>query len=353
MAKAELRNKLDYINSLRGIAVLLVVFTHAGLYVKTSLLGEGLRSVIADASRGVQLFYLLSAFTLFYSLNARKSEDGHRWLDFFLRRLFRIGPLWWISIVGFLYLRSQYQFSWSNILSNAFFIHGFNPKYINSIVLGGWSIAVEMTFYLLIPLFYKLCSNLNRTVICFFWIYLAGRVTTWFLGVHYPMTQQWKEFLFYYLPNQLPVFLLGFALFHIIIRKDTEMRSSGLVHLALFILLAFSFWRDWFITQCVLLFPMVWIVSATTRFPLWNNRVLQYIGKISFSLYLVHFSAIQLVNHLGWLAHIPYPRLQFAMGYLLICLIAIAFSSITYALIEKPGMKMGGFLVDRLDNKSR
>lgn len=313
-----------------------------------------MKGVIADASRGVQLFYVLSAFTLFYSLNARKSEDGHRWIDFFIRRLFRIGPLWWLSIFGYLYLRSQYHFSITNILCNIFFIQGFNPLYINSIVTGGWSIAVEMTFYLMIPAFYKICSNLNRTAICFFWIYLAGRITTFVLKTtHSPISPVFKDFLFYYLPNQLPIFLFGFALFHIIIRKDTKLQVSGLLHIAMFILLAFSFWRDWFTTQCALIFPMVWIVSAAPQIPIWNNRILQYVGKISFSLYLVHFSAIQLVKSMGWLDAYTNPWIHFASRYLLITLIAIVFSTITYYLVEKPGISLGNKFVDLLDNRSR
>lgn len=352
MVKSDIRNRLDYINSLRGVAVLMVIFTHAPLYIKTPLLGDGLRSVIADASRGVQLFYVLSAFTLFYSLNARQGEDKHRWVDFFMRRLFRIGPLWWLSIGGYLLLRSQYNFSFTNILCNLFFVHGFHPQFINSIVIGGWSIAVEMTFYLLIPLFFRICANLSHTVIAFFWIYLGSRLLSWALASQYPETKQWKEFLFFYLPNQLPVFLLGFMLFHIVIRKDTKLSPVAIVHLSLFLLLAFSFWKDWFITQCILLFPMVWLVSAAPQFVGWNNRALQYLGKISFSLYLVHFSAIQVVLHFQILEGISRPVLRFFTGFTLVTLIAVIFSSFTYAFIEKPGMSLGKWVVDRLDNRN-
>ena len=36
-------------------------------------------------------------------------------------------------------------------LSTAFFLHGLHPEAINSVIPGGWSIAVEMTFYLFFP----------------------------------------------------------------------------------------------------------------------------------------------------------------------------------------------------------
>jgi peptidoglycan/LPS O-acetylase OafA/YrhL len=351
VTKTVLRDKIDYLNSLRGIAVLMVIFTHAGLYIKTSLLGENTRSIIADASRGVQLFYILSAFTLFYSLHSRISEDKNTWRDFFIRRFFRIAPLWWLSIAAFLYIRSQYSFSWSTILTNVFFIHGFHPQQINSIVVGGWSIAVEMNFYLLVPIFWKLCKDLKSTVIVFFWIYLATRILTLYLAPMNPgfSDSLWREYLFYYLPHQLPVFLFGFMLFHIVIRKDRHMTPTAWIHAAAFLLVVFSFHKDWFMGQCAILFPLVWIVSQAPQVKLWNNRFLQYLGKISFGLYLVHFGAVLIVNELGILSWIPHPLTQFLVGWILVSTIATGIATLTYRLFEKPGIAYGNRLIERLE----
>jgi peptidoglycan/LPS O-acetylase OafA/YrhL len=348
-----LRDKIDYLNSLRGIAVLMVIFTHAGLYIQTSLLDSNTRSIIADASRGVQLFYILSAFTLFYSIYSRKGADTRQWRDFFVRRLFRIAPLWWLSIMAFIYIRSQYTFSWSAILSNVFFIHGFNPKYINSIVVGGWSIAVEMNFYLLVPLFYKLCKDLNRTLISFTWIYVAMRLISFAMATANPgvSTTIWAEYLFYYLPHQLPVFFFGFMLFHIIIRKDTKLSPVAIVHAAIFLLLCYSFSKDWFMGQCAMLFPLVWMVSKAPHVKLWNNKVLQYLGKISFGLYLVHFGAVLLVKESGVLAYITQPHLQFATGWLLVTALATGIATLTYRLVEKPCIALGNKLIERLESR--
>ena len=353
MRKANLRDKIGYLNSLRGVAVLMVIFTHAGLYVKSALLGDGVRSVIADASRGVQLFYILSAFTLFYSLHMRSGEDKSRWTDFFIRRLFRIAPLWWVSLGAYLLLRNEFHFSWKNIVCNIFFVHGFHPQYINSIVVGGWSIAVEMNFYLLIPLFYKLCSNSSKTIIWMFWIYLASNLFCLWLGtwqVGYS-EQVWKEFVFFFLPHQLPVFFFGFLLFHMVIRKDTQLTPSAWIHATLFILLIFSFHKDWFVSQCALLLPLVWIVSKAPQVPLWNNKVLQYLGKISFSLYLVHFAAVLIVRKSDILAMIPYPTVQFLVGFGFVSIVATGLASLTFHFVEKPGIRLGNRLIEFLESR--
>ena len=49
-----------------------------------------------------------------------------------------------------------------NIISNFIFLNGFNPHWITSIVPGGWSITVEMTFYAILPLLFLKIKNLNN-----------------------------------------------------------------------------------------------------------------------------------------------------------------------------------------------
>jgi len=346
--------KLDYLDSLRGIAVMMVIFTHAGLYVDTSGLPDILRHLISFASRGVQLFYILSAFTLFYSLDRRSTSDAHRWGDFFIRRLFRIGPLWWLSVIAFLFLRNQYTFSSPNIVSNLFFVHGFHPQYINSIVVGGWSIAVEMVFYLLVPFCYFIFTSTQRTLIGIFWIYAGSRALIGILRhVDSGFSEQiWNEYLFYFLPNQLPVFLTGFLLFHLIIRKDELVNAMGYIHLVATLFLCYILYPDWFHSQNFLLVPFVWIVSRAPRFPLWNNALLQYLGKVSFSLYLVHFGAVMIVRYMDFLPSIPSPSLRFGIGFLVVASIATGIATLTWNGIEKPGQKLGSWIIRKWDRKN-
>ena len=54
--------------------------------------------------RGVQLFYMISAFTLYLSLDGRRTEQ-HPWTNYFLRRFFRIAPLFYLVIVANVLLR--------------------------------------------------------------------------------------------------------------------------------------------------------------------------------------------------------------------------------------------------------
>lgn len=145
----------DYLDALRGIAILGVVLVHSGI-----LSGQQhtLYVIAFTGQRGVQLFYMVSAFTLFMTLDSRRTEQKEI-SNFFIRRFFRIAPLFYLAIVAnlLLYGRSLIiddKLSALDIISGFLFLHGLCPRTINSVAIGGWSIAVETSFYLLVPMLY-------------------------------------------------------------------------------------------------------------------------------------------------------------------------------------------------------
>jgi peptidoglycan/LPS O-acetylase OafA/YrhL len=153
--------KYDYIDALRGIAIALVVIVHASQSVKP--LSDVLMRVMTEGARGVQLFYIASAITLCMSWSARREGDLRPVRDFYLRRIFRIAPMFYLAIALFLFLNGTAAsyfapngISWWFVPVTALFLHGFHPETINSVVPGGWSVAVEMTFYLIFPLLVRI-----------------------------------------------------------------------------------------------------------------------------------------------------------------------------------------------------
>jgi peptidoglycan/LPS O-acetylase OafA/YrhL len=157
---------LDYIDSLRGLAIILVITVHVGVYYP--LTNQTLQIIINQGARGVQLFFVVSAFTLVTSWNQRK--DGAA--SFYIRRFCRIAPMFWLAIAFFVLLNgltprhdAPAGLSGWHVALTALFMHGWLPETINSVVPGGWSIAVEMTFYIFFPVIVKYCKNVRTIVI--------------------------------------------------------------------------------------------------------------------------------------------------------------------------------------------
>jgi len=78
-------SKLHHIDLLRGVAILMVVFTHVSLMDVG--LSEETKVVFTYGHVGVQLFFFLSAYTLCRSMDSRKEKAYLR--NFYIRRFFR------------------------------------------------------------------------------------------------------------------------------------------------------------------------------------------------------------------------------------------------------------------------
>ena len=110
---------------------------------------------------------------------------------------------------------------WWHFLVTATYTHGWTPESINSVVPGGWSIAVEMTFYLCLPLLFVLLTNLPKSLL-FLAISLIMRVVANSLATagwtnHYAADQLYivGDFTYFWFFNQLPIFAIGIVTYRL------------------------------------------------------------------------------------------------------------------------------------------
>jgi peptidoglycan/LPS O-acetylase OafA/YrhL len=211
--------RYDFLDILRGLAARGVILHHTRALGVTPH-SELLSLVTASGARCVQLFYVISAFSLYLSLRSKRSE---KWKirKYFLRRFFRIAPLWWFAIVVYVSasLMGDNTFfgrpaPW-HILAAALFVHGFHPQTISDVVPGGWSIAVETAFYLLLPaIFFQVRTGLGLFKLFLLSIVvenLLRRVvlyglTPFFPDIGYDAFHHYSDYWFF---SQLPVFVGG------------------------------------------------------------------------------------------------------------------------------------------------
>ena len=135
--REETPRRLHWIDALRGYAILLVMFTHLDLF--------------AGASVGVQLFFVTSAIALMFSRSAHRETSV---IPFFIRRFFRIAPMFWAAIPVFYVLHlltGVAPADAAQIVSAVTFTHWVKLQWNNAAVPGSWSIACEVIFYLFFP----------------------------------------------------------------------------------------------------------------------------------------------------------------------------------------------------------
>ncbi|HYV33275.1 MAG TPA: hypothetical protein VE973_00290, partial [Candidatus Limnocylindria bacterium] len=102
--------------------------------------------------------------------------------------------------------------------------------------------------------------------------------------------------------------------------------------------------------ESVLLLGLI-ILLSNNSLSLLRHHILQYIGKISYSMYLTHFIALSVLSKIP-----AYQRIlnqfsgygQFLFVFCTATLAAVLLSTITYALVEKPGQSLGKYLSARL-----
>jgi len=123
---------LSGIHGLRGLAAFAVVLYHLVHIggIQTPAIFDFIKR---DFGYSVHLFFILSAFSLMYSTEAKVNQPN--WLtDYFIKRFFRIAPLFYFAIVYFIVFGLADK-NFINIILNLTFTFGFNPP--SGFVWGG------------------------------------------------------------------------------------------------------------------------------------------------------------------------------------------------------------------------
>jgi peptidoglycan/LPS O-acetylase OafA/YrhL len=354
---------------LRGIAVLGVLFVHSGNMGGIDMSSSKLTflKLVSSGRYGVQLFYIASSFTLFLSFKNRFAKENFPVKNFFIRRFFRIAPMYYLAIVYYLFqdgfgarywLGDAERITVFNILSNITFLHSFYPYFITSLVPGGWSVGIEMIFYLFVPLLFLKIKNITQAVNLFIIVSILRYVLLLFLHSITPITDRglWENYLYFFLPNQLPVFTLGILLYFIIVEKQTifDISYKSILLISSFILLNLSTGINVIFPNITLFgigFMLLAIGLSKGKNKFLINPLLIHIGKISYSMYLVHFAVLHVMRKL----FVRYPMenvyVSFTIMYLSVIIITVIISTVTYNRIEIPFQNLGKCLIKKVESR--
>ena len=294
---------LKNIQALRGIAALLVVGLHLILFgnQKYGLNAPQLNELAHLFKIGVDIFFVISGFVMIVT-TSRTAKGGHSALKFIARRITRIYPVYWF--VSFLLMpiflfRPNWINSGDSIASSL--LHSFLlfPHEGTPLLMVGWTLEYEMFFYIVYALSLLIFPARWRLHFLALWA-LSGVGIGLVYSFSAPLAQLATS------PFLLE-FLAGAILGHLYV-SDKYFAPPPWWITFLAVSIPVLMMQDWLFkvhrvamfllpaTICVYL-----ALVAERRYACTLNKKWQYLGDISYPLYLIHIPAISAVGKV-WIA---------------------------------------------------
>ena len=308
----------EFIIGIRALAVLMVFMIHSGGGGLVELFEYGER-VVSLGKHGVDIFFVISGFTIFFQVY----EKNYKIKNFILVRLARISiPYFPLLIVFYLYLSYGGQWSnyWAALLSNnevslmnllmhLSYLSFLDIRYANTIIGVEWTLSVEVFYYFLLGfIVIKFRKNMHFTLLLkMFFITLFFNFLILYITFHnevYQLYALWTPFRYGYM------FVLGGMAYFL--RKEFLKRYSEPLQIKISnsVLLFLTMLLLWFVLGIFVpksnvlnelffaLFTFVLLVSINDNALLskifLRNKIFVFIGSISFSFYLYHMLVLNL-----------------------------------------------------------
>lgn len=343
------------------IAHLISVSSAYGLVV--ALANSRFFHLFFASHEAVIMFFVLSGFVLSLpALNGKNQTYSH----FIVRRIARIYIPYLVTIIAAVILKENFSkggidgltdwfnrlwnvpFSWGLLWEHILLIGGFNTDAYNPVI---WTLAHEMRISIIFPFIMILVLRLN-------WRYSLGigflfscigsilhmkfglnRVDyTYFLSIHY-----------------IFMFIIGATLAKqrdILIGGFTKISKINKVLFLIVGLLSYTYssWffpniaiihnralEEWATSFGVAILIIVALGSASIS-KILKGKVLQFLGKISYSLYLIHFMVLFTI------VNVFYRVLPLWSMWLMTIVLSTALATLSYHFIELNSIRLGKYL---------
>lgn len=355
--------RLHFLDALRGLAAVYVIAYHL-IYIPSPNLAvpEWARLWAINGGAGVSLFFVISAFSLFYTTPAR-FKQRLPWVSYAFHRLFRIAPLFYLWIVLTI-VRDHLVFhathEWWEIGASAGFVFNLIPMHQEGFVWSSWTIGVEMLFYVVFPFIYVRIKNVAGSVALAIGLILAWmfiQVVIDYLKISPADSASMHQWFF---PRYLPEFSMGGIAYFVLrdyvprFKRDDRVAAPA----GLLLVLAATYMYVAIISNtgrlglpdgryaeavcCLLL--VIGLSLHTVK--LLVNKVTVFLGKISYSVYLAQPTAILLLEPVYKRIYVMSSggmavTIAFVGSFLLTLAVVIPVATLSYYLVEKPGIKLG------------
>ncbi len=302
------------LNGVRFVAAFLVIVDHTELfksYLGYPTLWSNSYSAYLGAY-GVSIFFVLSGFLITYLLLEEQQETPIRIRHFYLRRILRIWPLYYLILVlGFFVIPHMDFFQvpiysrdmgdslprlllFLGLAANVAFVYLPTVPFANVL----WSVAVEEQFYL----FWPHVVRIKRKLL---WIMLA--LLAGYLALKFYAGSLDRQFELLVIRTRFSAMIIGGIGAYLVFNQKgviqfLHSRVLQVVLLVLFVCMGMD-WIDfksftWIQDELISLVVCGLIINIATN-PMsllsLENRVFAYFGKLSYGLYVYHLFAVVLV----------------------------------------------------------
>ncbi len=349
--------QLSFLSALRGISAIWIVLYHARfLPEKHFLTPLWARWFVDVGGMAVLLFFIVSAFSLMYTYPNRLQSRNHL-ADFYIHRVFRIYPLFLIILIYYIIsnkVNLSHSHSTLELFSNFFLSFNLIAGYQLSIVWAGWTVGVEVIFYVMFPFLFKKCDTLLRSLQFLLLSLVLSSLYKNLIPYFIEDAQLSSAFQQWFFVRYLPVFAMGIVCYkfwelrHQIKLSEKNLESFGaLLCLSSFLLLLTqpsgitSILGDVIYTQGFAFMMLVFGVSTASMQTL-KNKILIWLGKLSYSIYLIHPIVIWQFQDVSLLIYDRFPNsVAFTISNLAIILIVLVISYLTEKFVESPFINLG------------
>lgn len=336
--------RIDQLTFTRFLAAIsIVIFHYGGNSIPFN--HSSINFIFKGADIGVSYFFILSGFVMMVAYGEKSTILKS---DYYLNRFARIYPLYFLAF--FLVLIQQLikeDIDFFGLFLNILMIQAWFPDKVLSLNSPGWSLSVELIFYLIFPfLFNKFYNKINLNKIMFFIIlfWIMSQVL-----FYYSSFPDWnnklsyvKEFSRYNPLMHLNQFFIGniAGLFFIRYLKFKTgnydlliMVLVGLIIIALKFESVFDYHNG---LLAVLFIPLIILISLNIGIitKIFKNKILVFLGEISYGIYIFQFPIYSFVSFYSIKKYFNIYDVTFAFFFRL--LILILFSAIIHIYVEKP-----------------
>lgn len=344
-----MNKKIEWLNDLRGIAVLSVLISH--LFIMFICGNETVSTITHTINYstnvslpkflllfpfgpfGVTLFFLLSGYVIAVSLKHKNI------FQFFSGRFFRIYPLYWISFslcIAMIYINSKFyntQFGISLHETVIHYIVGIRDLYsspqIDYII---WTLEIEVKFYLFMSLFYTLIKkqrNISLIVIATSSIFLTNfSVSKANIALPTDLSMQFAY---------INLMLIGTYCY---LYHDLSISKLFISIVALFSAFTYMFFKNlWFLSMPInvyfgYLIGLILFLSFNFIRPK-RNKILSWFADISYPLYLFHPILGYSIEYYLY----AYLKINIFISISIAIALVISLAYIVHALVELPLMR--------------